>query len=123
MDIIRNPVIIGLTAGVITYYYMEYKSRKMNNEKKKKTRIRQLIISFVVAFIFWFIAYGYFDYSTIPVKFQPLNTNNFDFENVNEREYKFINDTSSSEPKSISLITNGITIPDRKLPDVTVDMF
>jgi Cu2+-containing amine oxidase len=124
MDIIKNPVVIGLITGAIAYYYMEYKSKNMDKDKKKKRRIRQLVISFIVAFIFWFIAYGYFDYScsTIKVENKLKTSSNYSFVNANDQDYKFISE-SSSEPKSITLITNGITIPKSNLPDVTVDMF
>ena len=48
MDIIKNPVIIGLTFGVLTYVYMVWveneKMKKNKKNKKNKKYIKKKLI-------------------------------------------------------------------------------
>lgn len=136
MDIINNPVIIGLFAGTLTYAYLVWdEKQKAKNKKYKKEEIN-LLIPLVVMVIVWFVAYSYFEYRSkegnsqfvvseltsknIPIKpFLPLPI-------PPEHSYKFVKDvvTSSggSDTKSFSLLTKGITVPN-KLPEVLLEMY
>ena len=67
MDIFKNPIVIGLTAGAITYSYllMTVNEKNERNEKKKNKEKEHvnLFIPLVVTIIAWFIAYAYFEYN------------------------------------------------------------
>jgi len=103
MEVLINPVVIGLACGTITYYYLSYGSKDLNLTKKRKRQIKQLLISLVVAIIGWFVAYGYFDSQTST----PSNT-----------EYKFIKDSkdlSATEPVDFYPVSS-------KLPEIMLEM-
>ena len=81
----------------------------------------------------WFVSYSYFEYkkpddlslriNTLPEITQHLNKiTPLPLPQV--QNYKFVGDvlSLSSEPKSFSLVTNGITIPTH-LPEVLLEMY
>ncbi|MBA42449.1 MAG: hypothetical protein CMF62_00380 [Magnetococcales bacterium] len=62
MDILKNPIVIGILALVITYAYLWWENEqkyKKNPEIKKKSV--NLMIPGVVGAVSWFIASSYFD--------------------------------------------------------------
>jgi hypothetical protein len=134
MDIIKNPVIIGLLAGVLTYAYLTWSLEEKNKKKQKKGQKKEeinLIIPLVVSVIIWFIAYAYFEYSpernTVANNFlergQPIRMA-MPLPLAPQAGYKFVGDavSDSSDPKSFSLLANGgVTIP-TKLPDVLLEL-
>ena len=138
MDIIKNPVIIGLTMAVVTYLYLTWqKDKKDKKNKKHKTGKKEedvnLLIPLVVGFITWFIVYGYFEYNQESKKHYTHSSEQQITQNIvsnpiplpPDANYRFTKDvaaSSSSEPKSFSLITSGVTVP-KNLPDVMIDMF
>lgn len=129
MDILKNPIIIGLICGIITYGYLYYTAK--NDKKKNKLKKINLLIPLAVTCIGWFIAHAYFGnkkQSILP----PLQTTVGGSINpglplpytVGSNNLPFVNDvisSNTSDPKSFSLLTNGITVP-TKLPDVLLDM-
>jgi hypothetical protein len=134
-DIITNPVVIGLLAGLITYIYMRWRNDR-NKDKKKKKDIN-LLIPFAVFVVFWFISYAYFSScdEDIVTKQQATIENNIPnvFENISLKKN---NDVSikikpsnqvavseTSEPVSFNLVSksNGVHIPDN-LPDILFEM-
>ena len=54
-DIIQNPIIIGLFAGVVVYIYMK------NEKKDQKNKNINLLIPLVVFIAFVFISHVYFE--------------------------------------------------------------
>lgn len=142
MDIFKNPIVIGLTAGAITYSYllMTVNEKNEKNKKNKKNKNKEkeavnLLIPLVVSVIVWFIAYAYIEYNGNDNK-NTANTNPFLPETaIRQRpplplplppspRYNFIQDviSASSEPRSFSLINAGVTVP-TKLPDVLLEMY
>jgi hypothetical protein len=133
MEIVKNPIIIGLLAGTVTYAYLTWDINEKNKKKSKKGHSKKevnLLIPLVVAVIGWFIAYAYFQYNgenensdiiipniTGTRKPLPLPINR-------TPSYRFTKDviSESSDPKSFSLLTGGVTVPS-KLPDVLIDMY
>ncbi len=71
LEILKNPILIGVLLGAITYLYMWYEE-KNRREKNPKTRKRavNIVTPVVVAIIAWFISSNYFSNSTIK-KAQP----------------------------------------------------
>jgi len=137
MDIVKNPVIIGLLAGTITYVYLTWSLDEKNKKRQKKGQKKEevnLIIPLVVSIIGWFIAYAYFEYT--PEKtFSNQSVNFLDKTHgarmamplpvAPQAGYKFVGDvvSESSDPKSFSLLAGGggVTIP-TKLPDVLLEL-
>jgi hypothetical protein len=135
-DLIMNPVIIGLIAGIIAYNYMSWRRRKMIEKrlrrgKKVKPQEKQndIIIPSLVAVIVWFIAYGYINYSK-----NNVSLNNLDEGadcNANIPQYKLVKESNSenqvkSADRSFTMIQtqNDIMLPtSNKVPGVFVDLY
>lgn len=126
MDIISNPVIIGLISGLLSYAYLKYKTDETNENNLKKSKkgkkakpfVKQeinLLIPLTIAIIAWFIAYMYIDYNsqriTVENPIDPKNQYQFEKEGL----------SLTSDAHSFELINNGVTIP-KNLPDVLLDM-
>lgn len=69
VEILKNPVIIGLLAGSIVYNYMAWNRKKENEKRLKKgkkikeeQKYNDIIIPSIVAIIVWFISFAYFNY-------------------------------------------------------------
>lgn len=147
--IIKNPIIIGLVAGVITYAYLSWQTEKENKKKKhrKNKEDVNLLIPLVVAIIMWFVAYAYFEYTPTQDKLNlntvrlPQNLNNL--QNMNNVEtnqflgdinkipipiapskgYNFTGDVlpEPTDPR-FNLLTTGVNVP-KDIPDVWLEMF
>jgi len=138
MEIVKNPIIIGIFAGACTYAYLQWDINEKNKKRKHKKGSKKdkeevnLLIPLVVSIIAWFIAYAYFEY-------KPESNENTDIvipdlytrprpplplPITNGPGYKFVKDvvSESSEPRSFSLLTGGVTVP-TKFPDVLLDMY
>jgi hypothetical protein len=130
MDIIKNPVIIGLVAAVVTYMYMGWSIEEKNKKNKKHKKPQEevnLMIPLVVGVILWFLAYGYFEFNGVAVTNVPVMNQQIKHPvplapDVGFRFTKDVIPTSSSDPKEFSLLTGGVTVP-TVLPDVMIDMF
>lgn len=136
MEVIKNPVIIGLLAGTITYAYLSYNIEERNKRRKKKGAKKEsvnLMIPLVITIIAWFIAYAYFEYNPQ----QKVEESNIAQELKLKRpfqklplpiisppKYKFTRDviSESSTPQEFTLVNSrGITLP-TELPDVLLEM-
>jgi len=122
-NIIKNPILIAVVAGVITYSCLTWK-RKQNKKSKKNKKNKDdkndndLIITGAITVLVWFIVYGYINYNSTNV-----------LEKVPEKNiptYKLVKEISDS-PQSFTLMnpSGGITMPlaGNKMPDVFVDNF
>lgn len=131
MDVIKNPIIIGLLAGTITYIYLSWNNNEKSKKKSKKNQKEvNLLIPLVVAVIGWFITYAYFQYSNendnsdIIIPHISGNRRPIPLPMSKTPSYRFVKDviSESSDPKSFSLMTSGVTVP-TKLPDVLMEMY
>jgi len=62
IEIIRNPILIGLTFGTITYIYIQWdKSQKTDIKERQKNNPSEIFIPFGIGLITWFIANNYFE--------------------------------------------------------------
>lgn len=132
MDILKNPIVIGMLAGVITYMYLSWEKKHNKKNKHKKDKEINLLIPLVVAMIGWFIAYAYLqqsgenkltDAEVLPMVINGGKSLPLPF--VQAPSYTFTKDVlsqSSISPKSFSLLTGGVAVPS-KLPDVMIDMY
>jgi hypothetical protein len=116
-NIIKNPILIAVVAGVIVYAYVTWK----NNEKKnKKDKMNALLATGITTAIVWLIAYGYLNY-------KPSNMQNNIQPEKNVPTYKLVRDISES-PKSFTLINpnGGISAPfgsNTQMPDLFINPF
>lgn len=69
VEILKNPVIIGLLAGAIVYNYMAWNRKKEIEKRLKKgkkikeeQKYNDIIIPSIVVIIVWFISFAYFNY-------------------------------------------------------------
>lgn len=91
MDLLKNPVIIGIIFGIISYIYLKWDTDKKNAENKDKhlkPKKVNLIIPLAIGLLGWFIAHNYH-----------LNNNS----NVSEE-----NDFNISKISPTNLIGGGI---------------
>ena len=64
MDIIKNPVVLGVVGGGIAYFYMQHsldEKNKIRVKKGKKPEELNLLIPLAIAFIIWIATYMYFN--------------------------------------------------------------
>lgn len=146
MDILKNPIIIGLISGTLTYAYMTWSVNEENKkikDKKNKKEIN-LIIPLIVLIITWFIAYAYFEHQPSPdvpiyngSNLGPNTRNTFiphggaklhhppPIPVMQSKSYNFIHDvvasSHSSDPKSFHLLNQGIHVP-TEMPNIMIDM-
>lgn len=63
MDLLKNPVIIGIIFGIIAYIYLKWDTDKKNLENKNKNiepKKVNLIIPLAIGLLGWFIAHNYY---------------------------------------------------------------
>lgn len=129
MNIFKNPIVIALIVGVLTYIYIMWSNsgiKKSKDQNKKELKNYQnykstlMIAPLVAFFVTWILAYFYFSQDTVPV------VNSLD--NINASQLKLIKDNNivntSESTKSYHLIGRGLTIPNSlpdKLPDVFIE--
>jgi flagellar basal body-associated protein FliL len=135
MDIVRNPVVIGLFVGTMTYAYLSHSAKDKNkNDKNYKKQKINLMIPLVMALIGWFIAYAYFENKNdkiVPAaetQSAMVSRNNIQLPlPISPSPQHFIKDvvseSTTSDPKSFELLKGGssVNIPDN-LPDVFLEM-
>ena len=113
-NIIKNPILIAVVAGVIVYSYITWK----NKSKKKKDTMNALLAAGISTAIIWLLAYGYLNYKPSDINI------------ANQKEmptYRLVKDLSES-PKSFTLINpnGGITVPfgtQTQMPDIFINPF
>lgn len=128
-DIIKNPILIGLIAGLLSYMYLKWKTDKYNKKKLKKKKIN-LLIPFALFAVFWFISHAYFSFDeneklsnivideiveASNIQNKPPITRN----NAAQQIIKILSDTSDAH--SFNLVSNGVQIPSN-LPDILFEM-
>jgi uncharacterized protein with PQ loop repeat len=58
---LKNPIVLGLIAGIITYGYLYYQADKKYKEEKGTKEQVNILIPCLIAIIVWFMASNYFD--------------------------------------------------------------
>lgn len=136
LDVIKNPAIIGIVAGVITYIYLTWRNN-VDNKKRPADKQKEvnLLIPLVVLIIVWFVAYAYFqnentlgqanggDLATLVQPSEPrvmIGGNMHNVMPINKIPTAVL---EQSKPfGNLEHIQNQIHIPDT-LPDVMLDMY
>jgi hypothetical protein len=125
LDIIKNPIVLGVFAGAITYLYLMWGDKKKSGKQKQDV---SLFYPIVVAIVVSVIAYGYFNYSnygsTVLTGSLPEQTNikkGLDFA-APTQNYHFVKEVTSESPASFHLISRGVNIPNSiNIPDVFIE--
>lgn len=136
MEIYKNPIIIGLTAGLITYSYLMYnmdeKKNKKGKDKKKSKETVNLLIPLVVTIIVWFITYSYIEYNMSSKNDTQIFPEMIQHNLIPKKlplpltispKYGFVKDvlSESTDVHSFSLLHTGINVP-TKIPNVLIDI-
>ncbi len=89
IEIIKNPVMIGLTIGILVYIYLRWEQSQRPEEKNKR-KDTNLLIPLGIGTACWFIAHNYFE--------------NYNFTNdIAMGDNKFTNDLPLNIPEKIDL--------------------
>jgi hypothetical protein len=125
LNILKNPVVLAVLAGILTYLYMWYSNR---NRKEKDKRDINLMYPLVVAIIVGVVSYLYFNYSNTSTNISAEAVEQI----VNDstivkptNSYQFAKDITSESPVSFHLISKGINVPNQiqNIPDVFIDVY
>lgn len=125
-NILKNPTFIAIVAGTLAYSYLSWKKRE-NNKKRKNKKIKNnnndVLYSFIISIIVWFLMYGYLNYKQTPKSQNTINQNGI---NQQLPTYKLVKELSES-PKSFTLMQNGtglvMPIGNNTMPEVFIDNF
>ncbi len=147
IEIIRNPVIIGLTVGILVYIYMKWEQSKKPPHEKNKRRDSNLLIPLGVGIACWFVAHNYFEnynfsndgnYSgvnsekldftqNIPTKIEDTMAGGANLvNNIGNNMMPINNNVNITGPnmQSYHVLKRGVTIPDNiNMPDVLLENF
>jgi len=118
MDIIKNPIVIGIIVGALVYICLKWYYYKQNNDDKKdgqtKTNTEVSIIPPIVAgVVAYFLSYYFLnkcDKSGVTLIDVPSNKNVTKTNSISE------------SPQTFYLVNKGVNIPN-KLPDILIDTF
>jgi len=125
LDILKNPIFLGVLAGAITYLYLMWSTDKKKDPKSKKSI--SLFTPIVVAVIVSIIAYVYFNYvshdTTSVIPEQQIIKKQLDG-TIPITNYHFVKEMSSESPASFHLISRGVNIPNNlNVPDVFIETY
>jgi uncharacterized membrane protein len=132
VELLKNPVLIGFFAGLLTYFYLVWEKKKEIERAKKSKKNKKvekkvdLVIPGLVVLVVGFISYLYLNkHSNHSNQLNPLNPSHISEANINvidqnlPKTYHLVSDSNVAEefgnPQlSYTLITNnkGITLPD-----------
>ncbi len=134
IDKTKNPVIIGLTVGILVYLYLKWDSSKKKEDKNKR-KDSNLLIPLFIGTASWFIAHNYFE------------NYNFTNDNINQNIETFatqilpekmdlsetvmmggganiVNNVGNNIKPTYHLLKKGVTIPTNlNMPDVLLENF
>jgi hypothetical protein len=145
LEIIKNPILLGVVAGCLTYLYLLWQSEQKPGHKHDREKTKKeisLFLPLIVGIIVCIITYGYFyispttdisnmnDITNTTVSEVKLDSLNVKTSTVVPK-YKFVSDVpisnnlSSESPSSFHLISKGMNIPNKPIdvPDVFIETY
>lgn len=138
LEIFKNPILLGVIAGCLTYLYLLWQVDSLNkNEKSQKKRDENnkksisLFLPLIVAIVVCIITYAYFYISPDTQSDQSdgnTSTSTLTSGMASTPKYKFAVDeksVSSESATSFHLISKGMNIPNKPLdvPDVFIETY
>lgn len=140
MDMLKNPIVLALIAGILTYTVMWWMAQDKQNKKKRKGKKGKkdrkesgkmnetnILIAVAVTLATWFVASSYLDDgSSLESQSNGTNSSGLELNNVNQAgsdaPHNNINSVSSEDAtRSYNYLNSGLGIPQRKLPSVLID--
>lgn len=136
-DLLKNPIIIGIIASIITYVYMLWdNNRKYKKNPKVTKKPINIMTPIIVGLFVWFLAYGYFDMETTKIEIENdipeipeignlAGISSFKINKGSAKnEFGIDNNDLSLSSESYELMDNtkGITVPSA-LPDVFIEAY
>ena len=109
IEIIKNPIIIGITVGVLVYIYIQWEQQ---NKKNKKDN---LMLPLGIGILAWFLPHNYFQ--------------DYNFEMEDEVHIPTIRIISpqlggSKNTQQLQILKKGVSLPDNlEIPDMLLDNF
>ena len=147
LDIIKNPVIIGLTVGVLVHLYFKWEDSKKEHNKQHKRKDSRLLIPLFIGIAVWFIAHNYYE----KYNFDQVVSNNINYQLPYKLDLSEVGEVSKLPKASINmtggdanlvnninlntrfnniqqptfhLLKKGVSIPNNiTLPEVLLDNF
>ena len=95
IEIIKNPIIIGLTIGIFVYLYLRWEQQQRPEEKNKR-KDTNLLIPLGIGTACWFIAHNYFE------NYNFTNDNNIN-NNINNKFQNYTNSIPMNIPEKMDL--------------------
>ena len=135
LNILKNPIVLGLIASALTYLYLWYynKDKKKDSKSSKNISLIYPLIAFVLVAG---VSYIYFNYSSSdtsasasasvsPQIIEQIGTAKPDIEIANPvNNYKFTKDITSESAASFHLLSRGVNVPNNlNVPDVFIDVY
>ncbi len=126
MNIVKNPVFIGVITGVVVYLYLKYQLDEKNKRLiKKKKKISEedvnLMIPLVIGALAWFFSMNYFeDEIEQEIENIPMSLSKQGEINEINNELKKIVESFTDSAESYQILGKGLNIPN-KLPDVFIE--
>lgn len=148
MEMFKNPIILSLVAGILTYIIMMWISPTIVEKDKKKDRKNKnknknnksgftetnVLLSVAVSLGVWFLSHMYLKKSgdesdngsqnndgIIDTSSVSLENNVIDIKRGLKGAGGVINSLSSDVTRSYNLLGTGLEMPKRKLPSVLID--
>ena len=124
LDILKNPIVLGVLFGAITYLYLMWSVDKKDPKSKKEVSI---FTPLVVAAVVSIIAYVYFNYTssdtTVQIPEIITTKKQLDIQQPAPTNYNLTKDITSDSPTSFHLIRKGINVPNNivNIPDVFIE--
>lgn len=121
LDILKNPIIIGLVVGVITYVFMLMRNTKKykKNQKSKEKNKPNILIPVIAAIVSGILVWLYFGSSETKPE-MTMTVEKLVNEPLKESESS-AKTGGSSDSVSYHLVGKGINFP-HNLPDVFLDL-
>jgi hypothetical protein len=124
IDLLKNPIIVGLLAGICTYIYMKWQNDKKYKKNDKHKKEVSLMIPIIVAMIMAFAMWSFFSQNSNGDELrqgqQQLPNNDLGSFDRNAGKMSSLSGSSDAS-KSIHLIGKGLQIPN-EIPDIFLDM-
>lgn len=122
MSIIKNPIVLGVLAGGLTYIYLWYVNKNKENKKNSKKKEISLITPLIVALAVCIVAYLYFSpsgSSSVETVNPVVSSTNTKFRLPVEKP-EVVSPADSAA--SFHLISKGVNIPNN-IPEIFIETY
>ncbi len=113
IDILKNPVVIGILAGTLTYSYLWWHNETKYKKDIKERKTTGILMPAIVGLVVWALYHVYLDLTGELILEDGVNASN----------YNITKDVPSiNEAVDFRMIEKGLTLPNNLvLPDVFIE--